>query len=167
MCIRDSLKPTLFISQYYEFLQKPGMHRYMQQLQASILSKCQQHIRVKGNAAMNANVMFWQQSCKERQDYHPFNPHNLQAALSKISNYIGCIQRCGVNWIGYRFHFPILWLPSDKYQCHFQLTNRDEALAWQNLHNNKGFRAPTDSTFSSYCLSNLHAQFQYSDSDSD
>jgi len=163
----EPLKPTLFIAQYYEFLQKPGMHRYMQQLQASILSKCQQHIRVKGNAAMNANVMFWQQSCKERQDYHPFNPHNLQAALSRVSNYIRCIQHCGVNWIGYRFHFPSLWLPSEQYQCNFQLTNRDETLAWQHLQNNKGFRAPTDDTFSSYCLSNLHAQSQYSDSDSD
>jgi len=163
----EPLSPAMFIAQYHKFLQKPGMQRYIQQLQASTLSKCQQQIRVKGTAALKANVMFWQQSCKERQDYHPFNPDNLQAALSRVPNYIGCIRHCGVNWIGYHFHFPILWLPSEKYQCHYQLAGRDEASTWQHLQNNKGFRAPTDATFSSYCLSNLHAQYQYSDSDSD
>ena len=123
----------MFVAQYYEFLGKPGMKEYMQQLQASTLSKCQQHISTMGTAALKANEMFWQQSGKQRREYYPFNPHNLQAALSRVSNYIDCIQHCGVHWIGYRFHFPILWLPSDKYQCHYQLTDRDEALAWRQL----------------------------------
>ena len=79
---------------------------------------------------MKANTMFWQQSCKERQDYHPFSPDNLQAALSRVPNYIRCIRHCGENWIGYHFHFPILWMPSEKYQCHYQLVDRDEAVAW-------------------------------------
>ena len=143
------------------------MNEHIEQLQASILFKCQEHIRLKGPAALEANDIFWQQSCKERQDYHPFNPLNLQAALSRVPKYIECIQHCGVNWIGYHFRFPILWLPSEKYQSHYQLTNREEASAWRQLQTNSGFRAPTDATFSSYCLSNLHCQSQYSDSDSD
>jgi len=157
----------MFVAQYYEFLEKPGMKDHMRQLQASTLSKCQQQIRKMGTAALRANEMFWQQSGKERQEYHPFNPSNLQAALSRISNYIDCIQHCGVNWIGYRFHFPILWLPSDRYQCNYQLTATDENLAWRQLQKNGGFRFPTDATFSCYCLSNLHYQSQYTDSDSD
>jgi len=158
---------AMFIAQYYEFLQKPGMSEHIEQLQASILFKCQEHIQMKGPAALKANDLFWQHSDKERQDYHPFNPLNFHAALYRVPKYIDCIQHCGVNWIGYHFRFPSLWLPSEKYQNHYLLTDEEEASAWQQLQNNSGFRAPTDATFSSYCLSNLHCQSQYSDSDSD
>ena len=157
----------MFIAQYYQFLEKSGMREHMQQIQASTLLKCQQQIRTLGTAALKSNEVFWQQSSKQRQEYYPYNPQNLQVALSRVSNYTGCIQRCGVNWLGYRFHFPLLWLPVDKYQCHYQLTDKDEALAWRQLQRNGGFRAPTDATFSCYCLSNLHDQSQYADSDSD
>ena len=83
--------PAIFVAEYHRFLQKLGMHHYIQQLQASTLLKCLQLIRVKETAALKANTMFWQQSCKERQKYHPFSPDNLQAALSRVPNYIRCM----------------------------------------------------------------------------
>ena len=52
--------PAIFVAKYHRFLQKPGMHSYIQQLQASILLKCHQLIRVKETAALKANTMFWQ-----------------------------------------------------------------------------------------------------------
>jgi hypothetical protein len=111
--------------------------------------------------------MFWQQSTEKRQEHNPFNPTNLEIAISRVPSYTKCVQQCAESWIGYQFHFPILWMPAEKYQVHYKLPKKAKTAAWQRLQRVQGFRAPTDITFHSYCLSNLHAQSRYSDSDSE
>jgi hypothetical protein len=111
--------------------------------------------------------MFWQQSTEKRQEHNPFSPTNLEIAISMVPSYIKCVQQCAESWIGYPFHFPILWMPAEKYQVHYKLPKKAETTAWKRLQHVQGFRAPTNITFHNYCLSNLHTQSRYSDSDSE
>ena len=75
------------------------------------------------------------------------------------------MRQCDERWIGYRFHFPLLWLPGEQYKAQFTLTKKEELAAWKRLQNAQGFRDMVDSTSYTYCISNLHYLAQYSDFD--
>jgi hypothetical protein len=156
-----------FISEYYEVLKKPGVTEHVQQLQSVVLQECQHSISAIEIPALQANNLFWQQSTEKRQQHNPFGPANLEAAISRVPSYIQCVRHCAENWIGYKFYFPILWLPIETYQVSYKLPQKAETTAWQRLQQVQGFRTPTDSTSKSYCLSNLHDQSRYQDSDSE
>jgi hypothetical protein len=160
-------KAATFVTEYYEFLKQPGVTEHVQQLQSEVLQDCQHIIRSIEIPALQENNLFWQQSTEKRQEHNPFSPANLEVAISRIPNYIQCVRHCAENWIGYRFYFPILWLPIERYQISYKLPKKAETTAWQRLQQVQGFRMPTDSTSHSYCLSNLHAQSRYPDSDSE
>jgi hypothetical protein len=36
------------------------------------------------------------------------------------------MRQCAENWIGYHFHFPLLWMPIEKYQISYKLTKKAE-----------------------------------------
>jgi hypothetical protein len=156
-----------FISEYYEVLKKPGVTEHVQQLQSAVLQECQQSISNIEIPALQANNLMWQQSTKQRQQHNPFGPTNLKAAISRVPSYIQCIRHCAENWIGYKFYFPMLWLPRETYQVRYKLSKKTETAAWDRLQEDQGFKPPTDSTARSYCLSTLHSQCQYRDSDSE
>jgi hypothetical protein len=156
-----------FISKYYEVLKKPGVTEHVQQLQSIVLQECQQSISTIDIPALQANNLIWQQSTKQRQQHNPFGPVNLEAAISRIPSYIQCVRHCAENWIGYKFYFPLLWLPIETYQVNYKLSKKAEIAAWHRLQEEQGFKTPTDSTARSYCLSTLHGQSQYQDSDSE
>jgi hypothetical protein len=156
-----------FISEYYEVLKKPGVTEHVQQLQSVVLQECQQSISTIEIPALQANNLIWQQSTKQRQQHNPFGPTNLEAAISRVPSYIQCIRHCAENWIGYKFYFPLLWLPIETYQVRYKLSKKAETAAWHRLQEEQGFKTPTDSTARSYCLSTLHGQSQYRDSDSE
>jgi hypothetical protein len=156
-----------FISQYYAFLKKTGMTEHVQQLQSEVIQDCEHIISAIQIPALQANNLFWQQSTERRQQYNPFGPANLEASISRVPSYIQCMRHCAENWIGYRFHFPILWLPIEKYQISYKLPKKAETTAWQRMQEVQGFRTLTDSTSYSYSLSSLHDQSRYPDSDSE
>jgi hypothetical protein len=156
-----------FISEYYEVLKKPGVTEHVLQLQSVVIQECQQSINAIEIPALQANNLIWQQSTKQRQQHNPFGPANLEAAISRIPSYIQCVRHCAENWIGYKFYFPLLWLPIETYQVSYKLSKKAETAAWHRLQEEQGFKTPTDSTARSYCLSTLHGQSQYQDSDSE
>jgi hypothetical protein len=156
-----------FISEYYEVLKKPGVTEHVQQLQSVVLQECQHNISAIEIPALQANNLFWQQSTEKRQQHNPFGPANLEATISRVPSYIQCVRHCAENWIGYRFYFPILWLPIERYQTSYKLPKKAETTAWQRLQEVQGFRTLTDSTSQSYSLSNLHDESRYQDSDSE
>jgi hypothetical protein len=160
-------RAATFISQYYAFLKKTGMTEHVQQLQSEVIQDCERIISAIQIPALQANNLFWQQSTERRQQYNPFGPANLEAAISRVPSYIQCMRHCAENWIGYRFHFPILWLPIEKYQISYKLPKKAETTAWQRMQEVQGFRTLTDSTSHSYSLSSLHDQSRYPDSDSE
>lgn len=154
-----------FIAQHQQILSKPGMVDHIRKLQAAMLQDCQHYVKTKGALAIKENNLFWEHYPKERQEYHPDNPLNLQVAISRIPYYVKCMGQYAERWIGYRFHFPLLWLPGQQYKTHFKLTKKEELAAWQQLQTIYGFRNKFDNTFHSYYKSNLHSSSQYSDSD--
>jgi hypothetical protein len=156
-----------FISQYYAFLKKPGMTEHVQQLQSEVIQDCERIISAIKLPALQASNLFWQQSTEKRQQRNPFGPANLEATISRVSSYIQCMRHCAKNWIGYRFYFPILWLPIEKYQISYKLPKKAETTAWQKLQEVQGLRTLTDNTSHSYNLCSLHDQSRYPDSDSE
>jgi hypothetical protein len=155
-----------FISEYYEVLKKTGVTEHVLQLQSVVLQECQQSINAIEIPALQANNLIWQQSTEQRQQHNPFGPANLEAAISRVPSYIQCVRHCAENWIGYKFYFPLLWLPIETYQVSYKLSQKAETAAWHRMQEVQGFKTPTDSTTRSYSLSNLHSQSQYQDSDS-
>lgn len=75
------------------------MCEHIRQLQAAVLKDCQHYVKAKGALALQANNLFWQQDSKERQEYHPFIPHNVEVEISRLPNYVKCIQQCAKKWI--------------------------------------------------------------------
>jgi hypothetical protein len=157
----------IFIAQYHAFLKKKGMTEHVQQLQSAVIQDCERIISAIQVPALQANNLFWQHSTEREQQCNPFCPTNLEAAISRVPSYIQCMRQCAENWIGYHFHFPLLWLPIEKYQISYKLPKKAEKAAWQRIQELQGFRARTDNTAFGYSLSGLHDMSRYPDSDSD
>jgi hypothetical protein len=160
-------RAAIFIAQYHAFLKKKGMTEHVLQLQSEVIQDCERIISAIQIPALQANNLFWQHSTERRQQYNPFGPANLETTISRVPSYIQCMRHCAENWIGYHFHFPLLWLPTEKYQISYKLPRKAEMAAWQRMQEVQGFRTRTDNTSYSYCLSNLHDQSRYPDSDSE
>jgi len=156
-----------FIAQHQRTLRELGMTDHIRQLQAVVLLDSQHYVKTKAPLAIKANNLFWEHCPKERQEYHPYNPLNLQAAISRVPYYVRCMEQCVEKWIGYRFHFSLLCLSGQQYKSQFRSTKKEEVAAWRQLQSICGFRNRFDNTFHSYCISNLHSSSQYFDSDSE
>jgi hypothetical protein len=157
----------IFIAQYHAFLKKKGMTEHVQQLQSAVIQDCERIISAIQIPAIQANNLFWQHSTEREQQCNPFCPANLEAAISRVPSYIQCMRQCAENWIGYHFHFPLLWLPIEKYQISYKLPKKAEKAAWQRIQELQGFRMRTDNTAFGYSLSGLHDISRYPDSDSE
>jgi hypothetical protein len=160
-------RAAIFIAQYHAFLKKKGMTEHVQQLQSAVIQDCERIISAIQIPALQANNLFWQHSTEKEQQCNPFCPANLEAAISRVPSYIQCMRQCAENWIGYHFHFPLLWLPIEKYQISYKLPKKAEKAAWQRIQELQGFRTRTDNTAFSYSLSGLHDMSRYPDSDSE
>jgi hypothetical protein len=160
-------RAAIFIAQYHAFLKKKGMTEHVQQLQSAVIQDCERIISAIQIPALQANNLFWQHSTEKEQQCNPFCPANLEAAISRVPSYIQCMKQCAENWIGYHFHFPLLWLPIEKYQISYKLPKKAEKAAWQRIQELQGFRTRTDNTAFSYSLSGLHDMSRYPDSDSE
>jgi hypothetical protein len=160
-------RAAIFIAQYHAFLKKKGMTTHVQQLQSEVIQDCQRIISAIQIPALQANNLFWQHSTEKGQQCNPFGPANLEAAIFRVPSYIQCMRQCAENWIGYHFHFPLLWLPIEKYQISYKLPKKAEKAAWQRIQELQGFRTRTDNTAFSYSLSGLHDMSRYPDSDSE
>jgi hypothetical protein len=160
-------RAAIFIAQYHAFLKKKGMTAHVQQLQSEVIQDCERIISAIQIPALQANNLFWQHSTEKRQQCNPFGPANLETTISRVPSYIQCMRHCAENWIGYHFHFPLLWLPIEKYQISYKLPKKAEKAAWQRMQELQGFRTRTDNTAYSYSLSGLHDMSRYPDSDSE
>lgn len=70
------------------------MTDHMRKLQATVLEDCQYYMKTKGALTIKTNNLFWEHCPKERREYHPYNPLNLQVEISRIPNYDKCIRQC-------------------------------------------------------------------------
>jgi len=93
LCIRaEPQNAAIFIAEYQRILREPGMTDHIRKLQAAVLEDCQYYVETKGALAIKANNLFWEHCPKERREYHPYNPLNFQAEISRIPDYVKCIR---------------------------------------------------------------------------
>ena len=113
-------------------------------------------IRRNQTSVVLACKLRWKVSSKVLKSKDPFNPSNFIQALSRVSQYIQCIQACGIHWLGLKFQYLLIWLPVDKYQISYKLSPDQESQWCQNLINTCGYRVHGQEAAYSYNLSNLH-----------
>jgi len=126
-------KPTTFIAQHQIISKDPEMTRHIKQLQEEVLRDCQHYVKTKAPLAIEANKAFWEHCPKERHEYHPYNPLNVHAVVARVPYYVRCVKLCVESWIGYRFHFPLLWLYGQQYKSQFASTKKKEVAAWRQI----------------------------------
>ena len=117
---------------------------------------CLHTIRRNQTNVVVACKLRWKVSSKFLKSKDPFNPPNFIQALSPVSQYIQCIQACGVHWLGLKFQHILICLPIDKYQISYQFSLDQESQWCQNLINTCGYRVQGQDVAYPYNLSNLH-----------
>ena len=70
----------------------------------------------------------WKQSTKEMEDMDSFNPENMEVALKRVNKYIKCMESHGNMWVGLNLHYPIIWLPTSKYQREYKMVAQKEVV---------------------------------------
>ena len=74
--------------------------------------------------------------------------------------------QCGNHWIGLRFRYPMIWLPTRVYKKKYALTKKEEFDCWNVIMETGGYLHPNEPGNSDYYIINLH-EFPPSFTDSD
>ena len=93
--------------------------------------------------------------------------NNFKHVLLIVEGYIECMRKCGVNWLGLKFKFPLNWWPTRSYRDDFSLTKTEEKKCWKYWVAHNGYLEGRESPKSSYNFSSLHERGTVPDSDSD
>ena len=82
-----------------------------------------------------------------------------------VAGYVGCMKECGVNWLGLKFKFPLIWWPAKPYREDFSLTKAEEKKCWRYWVTYNGFLEAQGSLELPYNFSSLHEQSTMPDLD--
>jgi len=66
------------------------------------------------------------------------------------------MRKCGVNWLGIKFKFPLIWWPTKPYREYFSLKKTEERQCWKYWVAHNGYLDGRESPESSYNFSSLH-----------
>ena len=117
--------------------------------------------------ALEGSRSIWDASSILMKTMDPYCFENFTQDLIRVLGYVKCIQRCGINWIGMHFKFPILWFLDKKYKNRYRLTKKAERQYWEELIACNGYRDMTDKPESSFNVTHLQKQIFDLDSNSD
>ena len=109
----------------------------------------------------------WQDASSTLRDRDPYCFKNFKHALSRVKGYVGSMKECGVNWLGLKFKFPLIWWPAKPYNMDFSLTRAEEQKCWQYWVIHRGFLKTDEEPEFPYNFSSLHEQSSMQDSDSE
>ena len=97
----------------------------------------------------------------------PFCFQIFEYALSRVPGYVKCMESYGINWLGLRFIFPLIWWPTIDYKGTYRMTKKAKRDYWGALITSNGFLQPKEVPESSFNLTNFHRRCLESDLDSD
>ena len=86
----------------------------------------------------------------------PYCFKNFKHALSMVDGYVDCMKKCGVNWLGLKFKFPLIWWPTRPYRDDFSLTKAKEKQCWKYWVAHNGYLDGKEPPELSYNFSSLH-----------
>ena len=81
----------------------------------------------------------WQAASSALRNRDPYCFKNFKHALSRVKGYVGSMKECGVNWLGLKFKFPLIWWSTTPYNMDFSLTRAEEQRCWQYWVTHRGF----------------------------
>ena len=96
------------------------------ELQEEVISTCIIQISIHQQTALEGSKHRWQVASLTLRNRDPYYFRNFEQELSRIEGYVGCIRECGVNWLGLKFKFPLIWWPAKPYRVDFSLTKAEE-----------------------------------------
>ena len=117
--------------------------------------------------ALEGSQHRWQVTSPTLRNRDPYCYRNFEQALSRIEGYVGCIRECGVNWLGLKFKFPLIWWPAKPYREDFSLTRVEEQKCWRYWVVYKGFVEKEGTSEFPYKFSSLHERSIMPDLDSE
>jgi hypothetical protein len=91
-----------------------------------MLESCKCTILKQQSLALDGSKSRWEVSTNALRSRDPYHYGNFTYALSRIEGYINCVQSRGERWLGLKFHFPLIWMPLEKYQPKFRITKKME-----------------------------------------
>ena len=94
----------------------------------------------------------------------PYCYRNFKHALSRVEGYVGCMKECGVNCLGLKFKFPLIWWLAKLYKEDFSLTRAKEQKCWRYWVVHKGFIEKEGTYEFPYKFSSHHEQSIVQDS---
>lgn len=56
------------------------------------------------------------------QEREPFVAPNFARVLTRVLRYVACVQTCGSRWMGLRFQFLVLCLPTEDYTLAYDVS---------------------------------------------
>ena len=82
-------------------------------------------------SALEGSKYRWQAAPLSLQNRDPYCFRNFKHALSRVEGYVGCIRKCGANWLGLKFKFSLIWWPAKPYREDLFLTKAEEEQCWR------------------------------------
>ena len=121
--VRGELKPPHDIRmQHAALLESSRVISAIKYFQDEAITPHLHTIRRNQTNVVVACKLQWKVSSKFLKSRDPFNPSNFVQALSRVSQYVHCIQECGVHWLGLKFQNLLIFLSVDKYHISYKLS---------------------------------------------
>lgn len=122
---------------------------------------CKKHIFTCQEEAWADCQKRWMLSSSTIRICEHFGAPNFVRDLERLPRYIACIQHCGTRWMGLRFWFPIVWLPTKHYTLAYVVHND----WWKEFLHIDGYKVPGIEMAAKYDLAQLHADHNSSNPD--
>ena len=134
-------------------------------LQEEVISTCTNYISRHQQVALEGSKHRWEATSSALRSWDPYCFKNFKHALSRVKGYVGSMRECGINWLGLKFKFPLIWWPAKPYNMDFSLTRAEEQRCWKYWVTHRGFLKKDEVLESPYNFSSLHEQSSVQDSD--
>ena len=118
--------PGILFARYKSLFSSPTQAQHIMRLQEEVISTCTNYISIHQQATLEGSKHRWQAASPILKIQDPYCSRNFKQALSRVKGYVGCIRECGVNWLGLKFKFPLIWWPAKPYNVDFSLTRAEE-----------------------------------------
>ena len=136
-------------------------------LQEEVISTCTNYISRHQQVALEGSKHRWQATSSALRSRYPYCFNNFRQALSRFNGYVSSIRECGVNWLGLKFKFPLIWWPAKPYNMDFSLARAEEQRCWKYWVTHRGFLKEDEVPEFPYNFSSLHEHSSAQDSDSE
>jgi len=131
---------------YGNFLQSPDDVAKLSEVHKKVLNLHSKNIEQLRQSALDGSKLRWEVCDKKLEDKNIYCSLNFIRALSRIHVYVNCIRQFGTNWIGLKFRFPLIWIPTLKYQHYFQLKLREAETRELDLIGFEGYTIINENT---------------------